>query len=281
MGIRIRTDGSHMSATQAHFRALLLLLLMFVWTGVHAADENDAGPADSANTLDASDSEPVPVDEPDDPLVVGFTDYNDPLQPFNRTMFVFNDVLYRYALIPLGKGYMKVVPGPVRQGVGNMFDNIREPLNGINHLLQGEGRSAGRNLLRFVTNSTVGILGIFDPASAWLGLEEEPTNLNETLSGYGMGYGFYLVLPFIGTTDARNGVSSITEGILHPVRHIFDDDDATYILIFGNFQAFAPQADAYLELRRQSEDPYLYFRNQYLQGVMRDQEAENAPGATR
>lgn len=254
---------------------VMIWLLAALFSANSLAQESDNG--QSNETLESSEeiaensSEPVPVGE-QEPLVVSYEDYNDPLEPVNRVIFRFNDYLYRYALIPAAKGYMKAVPDPVRQSVGNAYNNIREPLNSINHLLQGKPAPAGKTLLRFLTNSTVGILGLFDPATSWLGLEAEPSRLGDTLGSYGLGYGFYLVLPFIGTTDARNGIGSMVESSVHPVRYLVDDTEATVILVFGNFQRFAPRADAYLELYGESDDPYLMFRNQYLQGVLRDDE---------
>lgn len=248
-----------------------LLISLVSMSNLALAQANEQGNEQDDERNDASASEPVAVGE-QEPLVVSYEDYNDPLEPVNRVFFRFNDYVYRYALIPAAKGYTKAVPGSVRQSVGNAYDNIREPLNSINHLLQGEPAPAGRNLLRFVTNSTIGIFGLFDPAANWLGIEPDEARLGDTLASYNLGYGVYLVLPFIGTTDVRSGLSSLVETTIHPVRYLLDDTEASYILIFDSFQRFAPQADAYLTLYDESDDPYLMFRNQYLQGVMRDDE---------
>jgi len=80
-------------------------------------------------------------------------DFTDPLEFINRPIFAFNDVLYSNVLIPLSHGYKKVMPQPLHTGVTNFFANIREPINGVNNLLQGKGAALGSNISRFVINS--------------------------------------------------------------------------------------------------------------------------------
>lgn len=207
-----------------------------------------------------------------EPTVVAYRDYHDPWEGFNRRIFAFNDVTYRYALIPLSKGYLEVVPQPVRSGVGRVFSNLREPLNAINHGLQGEFRYSGRNLLRFVTNSTVGVLGIFDPATHWLGIDPRRSTLNDTLSRHDVGAGPYLVFPLLGPTDLRGGMARSVETLVHPLRFLLPEPEATLSIAFDNFQAYAPVADVYPDLRERTSDPYVYFRNQYLQGRERNED---------
>ena len=188
--------------------------------------------------------------------------------------------MFRHVLIPASHGYQAVVPTPVRSGVSNFFSNIREPLNAVNHILQGNGSGLGSSVSRFLINSTVGILGLFDPAEDWFEIKEKKATLNQTLASYDTGYGAFLVLPFLGQTDTRNGFSTVVEGIVHPINMLTGSPDAFYIQAYGSFHEFAPQADSYETLQQKSEDPYLFFRNLYLQGVLRDQQfAEKALGS--
>src|SRR5690606_2176090 len=129
--------------------------------------------------------------------------YNDPLEGWNRGTFAFNHFTYTYALIPLAKGYEYITPVPVRDKIGNAFSNIREPLSMLNNLAAGELKDAGTNLGRFLINTTIGLLGLFDPATAWFDLPEAKQSIADTLAGYGVAPGPYLVLPILGQNNVR------------------------------------------------------------------------------
>ena len=204
-----------------------------------------------------------------EPTVVGAPRARDPLIWLNRGVFAFNDVAYRFALIPLAKGYNKV-PRAARRGVGNFFHNLRSPVYFLNHALQLRAARAGRTLGRLVVNSTAGIGGLFDPADAWLGWEREESHLHNTLASYGAGYGLYLVLPLLGPSDLRSGVSIGAESFLSPIPYVLGDPEGMALRAFDPFQEFTPRADDYLTLRAKAEDPYIFFRNLHLQGIQRD-----------
>ncbi|GJM11683.1 MAG: lipoprotein [Pseudohongiella sp.] len=211
-----------------------------------------------------------------EPTVVSFVEYNDPYESLNRRVFAFNDTLYKKALIPLSNGYQRIVPPPARESLIHVFRNLREPLNAIYHSAQGEFRPAGKNLLRFLVNSTIGVVGLFDPAESWLQLEEDASSLNETLMVHGVAQGPFIVLPLLGLSDARNAGSRLTESFYRPVSYISENPETTALIAFDIFQIFAPAAESYLTLTEESNDPYLYMRNQYLQSVARDQETIDA-----
>lgn len=198
--------------------------------------------------------------------------YEDPLEFINRPMFAFNDSVFEYVLIPASKGYTTVVPEPVRRGVTNFFSNIREPLNALNQLFQGRALAGSKSVGRFLINSTVGVLGFFDPATALFGVEQEKSTLNDTLAGYNVGYGSYVVLPILGQSDLRNSFSTIAESIISPVRYVTADPQTGYIQAYGGFHSFVPQAPNYQKLRAESSDPYVFFRNLYMQGVLRNKQ---------
>lgn len=209
-----------------------------------------------------------------EPNVVAFRDsgsetgFNDPLIRFNRAVFAFNDVSYRYVLIPAARTYQKA-PAPVRNGIGNFFNNIKAPISVINHLLQLNGQQAGRETARFVINSTVGILGVMDPAASQFDIPRSQTGMRQTLTQYGAGYGAYLVLPFIGPSNIRDGSSVFLDSLLNPLGYL-DNPESTLIRVFDNFQAFSPTAEGYLTLKAESEDAYIFMRNLHLQGRLRD-----------
>lgn len=216
-----------------------------------------------------------------EPTVVGYKEetYEDPLEFINRPIFTFNDYLYRYFLIPVGKGYNAVMPDVVHSKISNFFSNLSEPLSALNHLVQGQGKESANSLGRFVVNSTVGLLGLFDPADAWFGLSEQQTNLDETLRDYDVGYGAFLVLPVVGQSDFRNLFSTIAEAPLAPIRHATDEPQTTYFLTWEAIHGFSQRADLYLKLRDESDDPYSFFRNLYMQDLLRDQQYPASPAS--
>ncbi|HEX7026698.1 MAG TPA: VacJ family lipoprotein [Gammaproteobacteria bacterium] len=229
----------------------------------------EAGNADGSQNSEAIESTVVDIE----PTVVEYDDYRDPLIGVNRAIFAFNDVTYRYALIPLGKGYVKITPQGFRNSVGNFFYNIRMPIHLVNNVFQFKFEPAARNLVRFGINSTLGLFGLFDPAKNWFNLDRAEARFEDTLAHYGAGYGFYLVLPFAGPSDLRGGTSLVFDYFLDPIPELVDDrSDARAIQIYDRFNEFAPSADQYEILREKSEDPYIFFRNLHLQGIQRDAE---------
>ncbi|HEY7774381.1 MAG TPA: VacJ family lipoprotein [Marinagarivorans sp.] len=207
-----------------------------------------------------------------EPTVVAFEDYSDPLQSINRPIFTFNHYTYRYLLTPISKGYQKVVPSPVDRSIGNFFLNLREPLFFLNNLFQLKPKDSGKSLLRFGINSTVGLLGLFDPAAAW-GIERSRTTFGDTLAYYGAGYGAYIVLPLLGPSDLRDTTSIAFEYFAHPLNHIEDEDAGTALLIADGFHKRTGTLARYPDVIRESDDPYLFIRNLYLQSIQRDAEA--------
>ncbi|EAR22558.1 MlaA family lipoprotein [Nitrococcus mobilis] len=130
-------------------------------------------------------------------------DVYDPLESMNRKTFQFNEQVDRYVLQPLAQGWMFITPSSVREAIGNFFVNMTYPGVVLNDILQGKTVDAGRNLLRFTLNSTLGIAGLFDPASG-LGLHHHPEDFGQTLAVWGSGPGPYLILPVLGPSNFRD-----------------------------------------------------------------------------
>jgi len=241
------------------FQILPALLLTVVSSTAHFAVAQSSSPLDGTGIT---------------PNVVSFDDsaqgreFPDPLIRFNRAVFAFNDVTYRYALIPAARVYREV-PAPVQTGIGNFFDNIKTPISLANHVFQLEPRKAGVDIARFLINSTIGIVGLFDPATHWFEIEAEPTGFSETLVQYGTAHGTYLVLPFIGPSNLRDGSATFIDGLLNPLAYLENPESLT-LRVFDNFQEFAPAAETYLSMREESEDLYIFMRNLHLEGIQRD-----------
>jgi phospholipid-binding lipoprotein MlaA len=148
----------------------------------------------------------------------------DPLEKFNRQVFAFNDAVDTNVLQPVARGYVAVVPRPVRSCVTNVFSNIADLPIALNNLLQGKPFEAVSDLCRFAINTTIGLAGCFDVASR-AGLEKHNEDFGQTLGRWGMPSGPYLVLPFLGPSSARDGIGQIADGYtdllyeLNPVRH--------------------------------------------------------------
>lgn len=269
---------------RARWSTVCAVLLLMVLSGCAAQSQREEGGGESRqSSVEPTASHPGLAAE--DVTVVSYPteEFDDPLMPINRAVFAFNDVSYRYVMIPVSRVYTGYTPRPVRRGIANVFANIKSPISIVNQLLQGKPRSAGRSTLRFLVNTTVGIGGIFDPAKAWLNLPAETTGFNETLARYGSGYGVYVVLPFLGPADLRSGSGVLADYFLNPIVHLTEQPDTFYIMAADTLQGFSSQAENYATLREESDDPYLFFRNMYLQGLMRDREYRDGSdsGASR
>jgi phospholipid-binding lipoprotein MlaA len=190
---------------------------------------------------------------------------NDPFESFNRAMYGFNDTLDRYVLKPVAKGYRAALPGPVRKGVSNFFSNLREPIVFVNNALQGKLKNAASDLGRFLTNSTIGVFGLFDVATEF-GLERHNEDLGQTLGVWGVKEGPYLVLPFFGPSTIRDGVSLYGDYQLYPPRYVEDDEAmwALYITEVIDTRARLLDAGDILD-QAAGDDPYLFVREAYRQ----------------
>ncbi|WP_185268093.1 MlaA family lipoprotein [Halopseudomonas xiamenensis] len=135
----------------------------------------------------------------------------DPWEPMNRVVFRFNDTLDTYALKPVAKGYDRVMPQFLNDGVTNVFNNLGEPKNLINNTLQGKFHDAGIDLARFLMNTTVGVVGVFDVATR-MGLQRNDEDFGQTLGAWGVQSGPYLMLPLFGPSTVRDGSAFALEG---------------------------------------------------------------------
>lgn len=190
----------------------------------------------------------------------------DPFESFNRAMFAFNDRLYFYVLKPVVRVY-RHVPQPARRSVGNFFDNVRAPVRIVNSLLQLKLIDAGNELLRFGVNSTVGVAGLFDPARRYFGLHGVNEDLGQTLGHYGVGQGFYLVVPIFGPTTLRDGIGGTVDGLYLDPIVVYVDDNAVSAGLYGwnMVNAVSLDRDTYETITREAFDPYSFIRDAYVQ----------------
>ena len=174
-------------------------------------------------------SQPKPAadgwSESDDLEIAEVDSDNDPLELLNRFTFSFNMALDTVIFQPVAAYYRFLFPVQVRDSVRNVFRNLRSPLILINDLLQGETERAETTLVRFIVNSTVGVLGLFDVA-ADLGHPYHDEDFGQTLAVHGMGEGFYLVLPILGPSNPRDGAGLLADLYLNPLTYAFESVDA-------------------------------------------------------
>lgn len=136
----------------------------------------------------------------------------DPWEPVNRAVFRFNDTLDTYALKPVAKGYDRVMPQFLNDGISNVFNNLGEPKNLVNNVLQGKIDDAGVDLARFLMNTTVGVVGIFDVATR-MGLQRNDEDFGQTLGAWGVKSGPYVMLPLLGPSTVRDTGGFAIEGL--------------------------------------------------------------------
>ncbi len=190
-------------------------------------------------------------------------DPRDRFERFNRGVYKFNDALDRAVARPVATAYVKVTPRPIRTGVSNFLANLGSPVTIVNELLQGKLKGFGTDTARLVVNTTIGIGGLFDPASK-LGLQAGDEDFGQTLGKWGLNSGPYLVLPILGPSTVRDGFGRAADQFAHPRTYV-DQDGIRYglaALDLVNQRAGLLQADAVL---RRSFDPYGFLRNAYLQ----------------
>lgn len=190
----------------------------------------------------------------------------DPIEPFNRGMFWFNDKFYFYLMKPVARGYRRITPEPFRVAVGNFFDNLQTPIRIVNAALQGKFGDAGNEVVRFGTNSTLGILGMFDPSKEHFGIKEKNEDTGQTMGHYGIGPGPYLVIPFIGPSSVRDGTGFIVDTFyLDPTFYIWVHREGWYAAAYRTLNRLALDKDTYEGIKKDALDPYLFIRDAWAQ----------------
>tara|TARA_B100000945_G_C20338578_1_gene576187 strand:- start:179 stop:913 length:735 start_codon:yes stop_codon:yes gene_type:complete len=204
----------------------------------------------------------------------------------SRAIFKFNMAFDNVILEPIAKGYNKL-PNPIKNGTSNFTSNIATLLSIPNHLFQGNLKEAGDATASFVINTTVGIVGLANPAEK-LGLKAQKEDVGQTLGSYGFGPGCYFVLPILGPTTARDTVGLIADSFVDPFAHItwrenelfgISGSRLDYLSVKGTEAVdFRADNDANFEsLEKNSIDLYASFKSLYLQN--RENKINNATGS--
>ena len=215
----------------------------------------------------ASDADQVNTDSEDFETTTIEDEIYDPFEPVNRAIFSFNNIADRIVLEPIAKGYKKL-PSPLQSGMNNFLSNLRAPLVVVNQLLQGQGENAVQSSGRFILNSTVGVFGLFDVAEK-IGLEEKEEDYGQTLATWGVGDGFYIVLPLFGPSNLRDTSGMILTMMSDPINaYAVSEGEAWLVPTRTAVNAVDTRSqiiDEVNALRDNSVDYYAAVRSSYYQ----------------
>ena len=193
------------------------------------------------------------------------TEEYDPWEPFNEKMFDFNRGLDRWVMKPVAKGYNKVMPDPWQEAIGNAFDNIAFVPRFVNCLVQGRFAGAGREMLRFVVNSSIGLGGLIDIAKIE-GFQKCKGDMGQTLGVWGVGPGPFLILPFLPPLTVRDAVGFFADGAMNPLSYFIPFLTAQFPMKAGEaVNDRSVNLDLYQGFEESTVEFYSALRNAYLQ----------------
>jgi phospholipid-binding lipoprotein MlaA len=187
---------------------------------------------------------------------------NDPWEGYNRKVFAFNEGMDK-VVRPIAVGYDKVMPDPFQRGVGNFFRNLDAPVTYVNQVLQGKFKQSVSTIGRFLTNSTIGLLGLFDVATK-MGIPYYSEDLGQTLATWGYNDSRYLMIPFFGPSTFRDGTGRLADSFYHPVGLAIHNNGRWGYLIFRGIDTRARYLEQDAELKS-AYDPYVLMRDVWLQ----------------
>jgi phospholipid-binding lipoprotein MlaA len=201
---------------------------------------------------------------------------NDPYEAMNRDTLKLNGRIDKYFVIPTVGIYFYVVPDGGRRAVHNFLQNVSLPTVFVNDVLQGEARRAGQTLARFTINSSLGLGGLFDPATRKFHIPGHGEDFGQTLAVWGVGEGPYLVLPFLGPQPPRDAVGQIVDAAIDPwnyihiKQHVWWDAGRYYFTLLDLRGQTYQQVQG---IQRSSVDYYASLRSLYRQ--LRNNEIRN------
>ena len=215
----------------------------------------------------ASEADQVNTDSEDFETTTLEDEIYDPFEPVNRAIFSFNNVADRIVLEPIAKGYKKL-PSPLQSGINNFLSNLRAPLVVVNQLLQGQADNAIQSSGRFIVNSTVGVFGLFDVAEK-IGLEEKEEDYGQTLATWGVGDGFYIVLPLFGPSNLRDTTGMVLTMMTDPINAYAVSEGEAWLVPMRTAANAVDQRSQIIDevnaLRDNSVDYYAAVRSSYYQ----------------
>lgn len=218
---------------------------------------------------------PPPPENKED--VATFKEFNDPYEPFNRTMLDFNLAIDKAVVRPITSVYRQTVPDALKDNFHNFIENLRSPLIFTNDLFQGKLERAGNTLIRFVLNSTIGLLGFNDFATQ-AGIEKHGEDFGQTLAVWDVGAGPYLVLPLFGPSNSRDAFGLIGDMLLDPFTWLAPMEVRLIRTGATTIDKRSQKFDQINDLEKNSLDFYSAVRSLYRQRRL-DQIRDGAPAA--
>jgi phospholipid-binding lipoprotein MlaA len=188
----------------------------------------------------------------------------DPWEEFNAKTFEFNRRMDKYALKPVAMGWKTVVPQPAGIMIANAFDNLNVVPRVVNNLLQGKWNGAGREVSRFLINSTAGVGGLFDPAKDVWHITKSPADFGQTLGKWGIGPGPYLVLPFMEPLTVRDGIGKVIDRTIDPLTYVVPLIPALSLVAGNRVNERALNYELFAAFDDEVLDAYSAVRNGYL-----------------
>jgi len=215
----------------------------------------------------ASASDEVKTDSDDFETTVYEDEVYDPFEGVNRAIFSFNNSADKVVLEPIAKGYKKLPP-PIQSGVGNFINNLKLPLAAVNQLLQGQGKNSMESTGRFLVNSTIGIFGLIDVADD-IGLNQKEEDFGQTLATWGVGDGFYIVLPLFGPSNLRDTTGMVMTMMTDPINAYAASQGEVWAIPMRTAANAIDQRSQIIDevnaLRNNSVDYYAAVRSSYYQ----------------
>lgn len=194
---------------------------------------------------------------------------HDPIEGFNRAIFNFNDGFYKHLAKPFANTYSNIMPDPAEKGIGNFFYNAKFPSRFVSNVFQARFGEAGKETGQFLVNTTAGIGGLFKVSDEFEELDTNKEDFGQVLGSWGMGHGFYVVLPFIGPTSLRDFVADFADDAVEPIPspNSLIDESSDRILLRGiEFINELPYLmDLYDSMSRSAIDSYASVRDAYAQ----------------
>jgi phospholipid-binding lipoprotein MlaA len=202
------------------------------------------------------------LDEFEDEFLQEDEETSDPFRSYNVVVTNFNDKFYIYVFDPVARGYNYVASEDVRKSIKNFFHNLTYPIRLINNVLQGKFANAGEETGRFIVNSTVGLLGFFDPAKNYLDLQPHNEDFGQTLGYWGVGGGYHIVLPFLGPSNMRDMFSMYPDTLSNPSSY---HDDTLMISIYKRLNNGSLKLGEYENLKKDAVALYPFLKDVYEQ----------------
>ncbi|MBF0133776.1 MAG: VacJ family lipoprotein [Magnetococcales bacterium] len=252
-------------------RLMVVALLMLIPVTTPLAQEKTVPVEQGGDTLqvNASNAEATNgVDQTWEDTADSFSqeEVSDPLEPFNRAMFVLNDLFYSVIIKPVALIYATVTPEIFRSAIRNFFHNLAMPKHFLNALLQGKPNVAGMEVFRFAINTSVGVLGFYDAAQNMFDIKSGNEDTGQTFGTYGIGDSVYINWPIFGPSNLRDSIGLVGDTFLDPLSYVPND-----IWVRAGIQSFRYENEVSLKmgeydnLKKAALDPYISVRDAYRQ----------------